>query len=699
MRDLLFATVGIAALSMATGALAQTDPPAPPSAAGEQGVIAYPLTFFADARPNTAMDMVTRLPGFAFDGGSGVRGFSGAAGNVLIDGERPTTKSDDLQSILRRIPASQVERIEVIRGGAPGIDMQGKTVMANIVRKGGTSVTGLVSIVNSFVYDGRNAPGIRLEGARRADGKSLEGSLVAAGFIDDGAGDGPLVQRDAAGTLIDQGQMRSEGDGEQIVATSAYETPFAGGKFRINGRLFFQRFYYGEHNDFDIAGFTAMAREFEERREGEIGLRYGRDLGPRTKLESLFIQQWREQDFNLRFQANGDEDLFSNERRLGETIGRASVNFRQSDALSLEFGGEGAFNWLDTLTAYSVNAAPVALPAASVRVEERRGEAFGTATWKPAPRLTVEGGLRYETSQITSDGDVVLEKTLQFAKPRLVATWSPTEANQIRVRVEREVGQLNFNDFIASSQITSGGAVTTGNPDLNPQQAWVAEIAYERRFWDSGSITLTLRHTELTDAIDRAPEVVASTCPLLPGGQPDLASPSCTRFDRPDNIGDGTRDQAQLDYTLPLDRLGVKGGLLRGFVIWRDSEVTDPTTFDPRRITGERPREWEIHFTQDFPQWKLTWGVDAFGGWQETYYRYNRIETTRLGTFVTPYIEYKPRNDLQFLLQVQNFTERDLVRIQDVYSGPRDTSPLALRESRQYENGMNVYVRVRKTFG
>ena len=89
------------------------------------------------------MEMVNKLPGFTFDGGAGVRGFEGAAGNVLIDGERPATKSDDLESILRRIPAGQVDHIDVIRGGAPGIDMQGKTVLANVVRRKGDSVTGL----------------------------------------------------------------------------------------------------------------------------------------------------------------------------------------------------------------------------------------------------------------------------------------------------------------------------------------------------------------------------------------------------------------------------------------------------------------------------------------------------------------------------------------------------------------------------
>jgi TonB-dependent Receptor Plug Domain len=86
--------------------------------ASQAGVARYGADFFAPMRPATAWDMIQRLPGFAFDPGLQVRGFAGAAGNVLIDGDRPTTKQDDLQSILQRIPAARVDHIDVIRGGA-----------------------------------------------------------------------------------------------------------------------------------------------------------------------------------------------------------------------------------------------------------------------------------------------------------------------------------------------------------------------------------------------------------------------------------------------------------------------------------------------------------------------------------------------------------------------------------------------------
>src|SRR4051812_5934524 len=73
-------------------------------AESDQSLSSYPASFFADARPNTAADMISRLPGFSLDTGTAntARGFGGTAGNILVDGARPTAKTDDLNTILQR---------------------------------------------------------------------------------------------------------------------------------------------------------------------------------------------------------------------------------------------------------------------------------------------------------------------------------------------------------------------------------------------------------------------------------------------------------------------------------------------------------------------------------------------------------------------------------------------------------------------
>src|SRR5262245_58408700 len=90
--------------------------PEPTAAANNEDRVAYDAAFYAQFHPQNALDMVNQTPNFALNGGDDRRGFSGAVGNLLIDGRRPVAKSQSVQSILQQIPASQVVRIEVLRG-------------------------------------------------------------------------------------------------------------------------------------------------------------------------------------------------------------------------------------------------------------------------------------------------------------------------------------------------------------------------------------------------------------------------------------------------------------------------------------------------------------------------------------------------------------------------------------------------------
>src|SRR3546814_3364648 len=79
--------------------------------------------------------MVVLLPGFRLqEGNAEVRGYSGSGGNVLVDGTRPASKEETLETILKRIPARLVDHIELVRNSAAGYDMQGYALIANIVR-------------------------------------------------------------------------------------------------------------------------------------------------------------------------------------------------------------------------------------------------------------------------------------------------------------------------------------------------------------------------------------------------------------------------------------------------------------------------------------------------------------------------------------------------------------------------------------
>ena len=139
-RTLLLATAGTAALTLATGASAQNAAPTSPAVSASRTTV-YQSSFFAQYAPRTALDIVQRVPGFSLDlgatqtqqGSVDVRGFAGTAGNVVINGARPSTKAETLDVTLSRIPAQQVIRVELGPGDLYGSDYAGKSQVLNVV--------------------------------------------------------------------------------------------------------------------------------------------------------------------------------------------------------------------------------------------------------------------------------------------------------------------------------------------------------------------------------------------------------------------------------------------------------------------------------------------------------------------------------------------------------------------------------------
>lgn len=665
--------------------LAQAAAAAAPEAAVQQGVTSYAPAFFAAQQPATVVDMLNRIPGFTLDNGASVRGFEGAAGNVLIDGQRPASKSDSLQDVLFRIPASKIERIDIIRGGAPGIDMQGKTVMANVIQKKDNSIRGVIAIADNHIDDGRDLGQMRLEGSGALGDVKWEASGRAARGLDDGAGAGRGAQITAGGPTVLNG-YDAEGDGLFYSLVAAVEAPVLGGSLRLNGRVLTDDFKFEEKTRvFSTPVVDQQYLYLQEQDDTEFGARYTRKLAADWDLELVALRTGRDRLVTENFDAPSVANRLLVERDTVETIGRAVVKYRFDPKLSFEVGGERALNTLESETTLRSNGTLVRLPAGSVEVEEDRKELFAKAAWRPFETVTVDAGLRYEFSTISSEGDVVLKKSLRYLKPRLAVSWSPLEMTQLRLRLEREVDQLNFNDFVAAGGLNQAGGVTAGNPDLNPGQAWVGEVALEQRFWTSGSVALSYRHAELSDVVDRGPIIA-------PGGGV---------FDRPENIGDGTKDIVALDLTLPFDRLGAKGALFKGNLTKRWSEVTDPTTMETRSQSALRGLDWNATFTWDMPQYHITWGVEAFGAFKETTYRYNLVYTRKLNTYVKPFIEYKPQPDLNIRLELPNATRRNLHETYAFYGGLRTVGAEAtsVDDKRTNQTPGGTFLRIRKTFG
>src|SRR3954465_3457427 len=149
----------MAALTLTTRAAAQVT--AQPAARASRTTV-YEAPFFAQYAPRTALDIVQRVPGFSLDlgatqnqqGSVDVRGFAGTAGNVVINGSRPSTKAETLDVTLAKIPAQQVIRVELGPGDLFGSDYAGKSQVLNVVLSQQSGIDGNVTASAKRWYSG-----------------------------------------------------------------------------------------------------------------------------------------------------------------------------------------------------------------------------------------------------------------------------------------------------------------------------------------------------------------------------------------------------------------------------------------------------------------------------------------------------------------------------------------------------------------
>ena len=692
------ATLGLLAAVLAAAGPAPAHSPAAPAPAAveevqitaarapvlgtlQQGVLNYRPEFFTPVRPSTAMDMVNWLPGFTFEDTRDMRGLEGSTGNVLIDGKPPTSKTDTLTSVLRRIPSDQVERVDIIVGGAPGIDMHGRNMIANVVLKADATAQRLFSVWTYADTHGRVTPSALLTTSEKHDGKVIEGSIEVGRIQGSGptVGYGPWTRIDGTGATEFASDTHFLFGGPYAIASGAYEFPFAAGKLKANALA---RYYDDRLSEVDQLTPGPGAYSFGDRelyKRGELGLHYERSIG-RATFETQLLERLTRLTSADDYRRPPEPSTFTRVSDQQETALRAVFKFKKDDAFNLEAFAEGAFNSEDERNAQTVDGIAQVLPAANVKVTESRFETGLTTSWKPNSRIGLDTTLKLESSDIGATGDVTLDHTLTYWKPRAVVNWSIDKDTQLRLRVEREVAQISFGNFVTFSEYNSG-QLRVGNPDLLPQRDWVAEAVFERHFWRGADITLTLRRMAVQDVVDVAP----------------FTTPTGV-FGEITNIGDGRETDFIADLTVPLKSFGLDGAMIRGKVTVNRTDVTDPVTGQTRPFSGRSEVQGEFHFAQDFPKLKLNWGADARYFSPSALYRPFGNEASAAWTSVNVFVEYKLQPRLVLRAEVQNLPGGRIRETVDVFTGLRDLSPLNYEDIKRLSVGPLLFLRMRKNF-
>ncbi|MGF1455006.1 MAG: TonB-dependent receptor plug domain-containing protein [Alphaproteobacteria bacterium] len=655
-------------------------------------IIRYPAAFFDLYRPVTALDMVRNVPGFQIDNGDSSRGFAGAAGNVLIDGERPAVKSDSATAILSRLPASAVKAIDLIRGKAAQFDLRGQTVAVNVVLKPGAATA--TSWEAGLTFDVRDP------------------NLYPFGEISRSGRKGKL--RYQVGTEVERFFFRSAGlervlDGAGVETESRQEAFFETGVsarfsgngvlplgstvMRMNGTLDFFSDQGGEtsvRTPFD--GATAPFVLFQGDRDKELSAELGGDIERRLSktVSAKLIGLYRRIDFeelgSLASAPVGAPTVVETETGFDtletETILRIEIDYAGFETHQIELSAEGALNTLDSNFSLNADAGdglglqPVAVPGARTAVEELRGDFALSDSFSLGP-ISVDAILAAETSTIEQTGGFELTRSFFFVKPSLTMTWSPSEKTQLRLFGAREVGQLDFFDFVSSADL-GDVELSLGNPDLAPELTWAIEAAVEQRFGQIGAFTFTAFYDWISDVSD-----------LLPlGGVLEV----------PGNIGDGWRRGIQVEATLPLDRIFLRNGRFDITGRYQDSEVTDPVTGLERPLSGEREWSVQLDFRQDLTRQRWAWGWDLDLFAREPFFGLDELDLQRRTGDLDAFIETTRFWGMRMRLGANNLFNQGRDRSRAVFAGARGNAPVAFSEIRDRDWGRSVFLAFSGTF-
>ena len=518
-KTTLLRSAAAGSLLLAAPALAQQPEAAAATDAAKPGgrSTSYDLASFAQYAPRSALDIVRRIPGFTLDlGNTDLRGFSGTAGNVVIDGQRSSSKSESLEALLARIPASRVIRVDVSPGDVYGAEYSGKAQVANILLKQGGGLTGNASVMGTRLFTGELIPNgsASVSLSRGPSTFTLSGDTSRYDNSERGY---DRVSDAATGDLI-----------EYRVKQNRYSefNPFVSGSWaleqgdkssaHLNARYSPSRFVLGQVNHVTPVGDSERDDELHQDYKTDI-FELGGDisrplLGGGIKFVGLANRRKRTtfDDYLLR-DVGGTTVLGgyvqTSGSKYGETIGKLSWSRSNVMGFSFETGAEVAFNKLDYALDLSEiepggGLTPIELPLEDATVSELRGEFYVNAGRELAKGLRVDAAMNFELSQLKVRGDATADRSLKFLKPSVTVDWQASRDLHLQFVARRKVAQLDFYDFVSVAELSSD-QVSGGNANLVPQRTWEARVVAEHPILGKGKARVELGYDLVDQLQDR----------------------------------------------------------------------------------------------------------------------------------------------------------------------------------------------------
>lgn len=602
--------------------------------------LVYTLEYFSEYDPITALDMVNQIPGFQLQGNHGQgRGFGQGKGNLLINGKRPSTKDVDGGTLLGRIPAANVEKIELLTEGSA--ELAGQTsLIVNVVVKNTEKMSGQWKIGGRYEQRGHFFPtgSVSLNGqeGQLSFSASLELSIHAR------VNEGPEYIYDQDRVLTELRDERSDFAGKNWSLTTGLGYDFAGGQhlnLNFKGERWIGDTYERSDRFLPDAqdGFGDYLRqsyydENEREYNYEVGADYSMAMGP-GDWKLIFLRRMEDSKYDSLYrEVEANDDLYQFNSIWNpletETILRSLYSFEPVAGHNFEWAIEAVKNGLDKSASYEETDAlglfvPVEVDGSNRVVTEERGESSLLYSRSFNEEWSLQSTLAIEYSKILVKG--LEDQARSYWRPKgfVALTYNMAKDTTVRSRVERTVGQLNFNIFAASLNLTEGQA-DASNVNIKPDQTWTGKFEIEHRFGDKNIVSFESFYSYVNDYIAKIP--------LGDGTEAD------------GNVKSAQKWGGRVNITYVVDEL-IPGGRIDYYARLWDSRVRDPLSGEIRSMDNFQCCGNSFRFRQDVPNSNIAWGFQINHGSGRKYHRIDNITKVK-NSAPDYYLAWVQHNDI-----------------------------------------------------
>ncbi|MDX1563026.1 MAG: hypothetical protein R3305_08865, partial [Gammaproteobacteria bacterium] len=381
-------------------------------------------------------------------------------------------------------------------------------------------------------------------------------------------------------------------------------------------------------------GQNAITETFEsDNDQRDMSAEYRRPFAGSGSLMIAFVDAEQNQESENSLTEDGNLRSSISNRESGETAARLLITQPLNERLTIRTEATTAFNFFEGGFQLFENGVELPVANSDNRVEEDRRSVEASVDWNLSEKWTFSSSVGIESYEITSR--VASSGTQTDPKGDLSLSFRPAARTTFSLESSRSIGQLSFNQFLASSSLSSE-IVTAGAAALEPERQWTHAAIYDRRFGDAGVMRFELQR----QIVDNPVNSVA-------------LSDSITVAQ---NTSEEQIDRIRARIEFPFERFGREDFVLSVQGNIAQSNTIDPVTGESREVSGVQTRDWGLDFRRDPGDGNLAWGASIRDREDGDDFSVRRTGSREESSDWDAFVEWEPIRGLKLRTQVQGPT-------------------------------------------